>query len=132
METLIFFSFLAAVILVPVYLRSRDRAHLYDTLRQAYAQGQPVPPELIETLQHPAPWKTGPEGDLRRGVVLLVLGLGVCLVGALFYYGLWAASPVAAEITCASIVSVGAVPALLGAAFLMLARWGHRQGAARS
>ena len=132
METLIFFSFLAAVILVPVYLRSRDRAHMYETLRQAYANGQPVPPELIQTLQHPVRPKAGPDSDFRRGVMLSVIGLGVCLVGLGFYYGLWAVSPVAAAITFASIAGVGAIPTLLGGAFLTLAWWAHRQPAAQS
>jgi len=131
-ETLIFFSFLAAVILVPIYLRSRDRARMYDTLREAYQQGQPVPPELVSALQQPVRAKVGADTDFRRGVMFSVVGLGVCLVGGALYYGLWAASPVAAAITGASIVGVGAIPGLLGVAFLALAWWGHRTAETRA
>ena len=129
METLVFFSFLAAVILVPIYLRSRDRIHMYDTLRQAYEHGQPVPPELIRALQCPARPRIGPDRDFRRGLMLAIIGLGVCGLGAAFYYGLWDASPIAAAITGASVAGVGAIPALLGLAFLGLAWWGHRREA---
>ena len=132
METLIFFSFLAAVILVPIYLRSRDRTHMYDTLRQAYEHGQPVPPELIQALQHPVRPRRGPDGDFRRGLILSIVGLGLCGVAAAFYFGLWDASPVGAAITAASIASVGVIPTLLGLAFLALAWWGHGRQAAAS
>ena len=132
METLIFISFLAAVILVPVYLRSRDRSHMYDTLRQAYEHGQPVPPELIQALQHPMRPKSGPDGDFRRGLILSIVGLGLCGVGAAFYYGLWDASPEGAAITAASIASIGVIPTLLGLAFLLLAWWGHNRQLALS
>ena len=132
MGTLIFFSFLAAVILVPVYLRFRDRTQMYDILRQAYAQGQAVPPEIIQALQQPVRTKSGPDSDFRRGLTLSVVGLGVCGIGVMFYYGLWDASPVGAAITAAGIAGVGAIPGLLGLAFLALAWWGHRTAASQN
>jgi len=132
METLIFFSFLAAVILAPIYLRSRDRTHMFETLRQAYAHGQPVPPELIQALQCPVRPRIGPDRDFRRGLVLFIVGLGVCGLGAGFYYGLWEDSHTAAAITGATIAGLGAIPAMLGAAFLALAWWGHRAEAGAS
>ncbi len=132
METLTFFSFLAAVILVPVYLRSRDRTHMYETLRQAYEHGQPAPPELIQALQNPVRPKSTPDHDFRRGLTLSVVGLGVCGIGAMFYFGLWDASPVAAAITGASIGGIGVIPMLLGLAFLALAWWGHRTASSQT
>jgi hypothetical protein len=76
-----FFLFLAAVILVPGYLRSREKERLHDTLRLAYEKGQPVPPEMIEALQtnRMAPQ---PDRDLRRGIVLL------CVAAAIVVFGL--------------------------------------------
>ena len=53
--TLIFWTFVGAVILVPMYLKSRDKQRMYETLRLAYEKGQPVPPELIAALQTNAP-----------------------------------------------------------------------------
>ena len=132
METLNFFSFLAAVILVPIYLRSRDRTHMFDTLRQAYEHGQPVPPELIQALQNPVRPVVGPDRDFRRGLTLSIVGMGLCGLGAALYYGLWDASPIGAAITGASVAGVGGIPMLLGFAFLGLAWWGHRSEAGAS
>jgi hypothetical protein len=126
METLIFFSFLAAVILVPVYLRSRDRTNMHETLRLAYQHGQPVPPELIEALQQPVRVRSGPDQDLRRGLTLAVVGLGFIGMGVALYYGLWEASSEAAAITGFCVAGVGAIPGMLGVAFLALAWWGNR------
>ena len=48
---LAFFSFLAAIIIVPQVLRYNERGRLHQTLRMAFERGQPVPPELIAALQ---------------------------------------------------------------------------------
>jgi hypothetical protein len=45
------FAMIAAVVIVPQILKSRERARMHETLRTAYEKGQPVPPELIEALQ---------------------------------------------------------------------------------
>ena len=47
----VFFGFLAAIIIVPQVLRYKDRERLHQTLRIAFERGQPVPPELIAALQ---------------------------------------------------------------------------------
>ena len=48
---IVFFGFLAAVIIVPQVLRYQERGRLHQTLRLAFERGQPVPPELIAALQ---------------------------------------------------------------------------------
>ena len=47
----VFFTFLAAIIVVPQILRYQERGRLHETLRMAFERGQPVPPELIAALQ---------------------------------------------------------------------------------
>ena len=47
---LVFFGFLAAVIIAPQVLRYKERGRLHDTLRAAYERGQTVPPEVIAAL----------------------------------------------------------------------------------
>lgn len=76
-----FFLFLAAVILVPGYLRSKEKERLHETLRVAYEKGQPVPPEMIEALQSNR-LRPQPDRDLRRGIVLL------CVAAAIVVFGL--------------------------------------------
>ncbi|MGE5567010.1 MAG: DUF6249 domain-containing protein [Parcubacteria group bacterium] len=75
-----FFLFLAAIILVPGYLRSREKQRLHDTLRLAYEKGQPVPPEMIEALQTDRA-RPQPDRDLRRGIVLLCIALAMVVFG---------------------------------------------------
>ncbi len=82
-----FFAFLTAIIIVPVIMRSRDRALLHETLRIAYEKGQPVPPEMIEMLQRDVRdrsgriAKTSADRDLRRAVILIGVALGLAAMG---------------------------------------------------
>lgn len=126
LEALIFFGFLAVIIIGPRYLRSRDRARLHETLRIAYEKGQPVPPELIEALindggaaARTAPVST-PERDLRRGMVLVFVGLGCALAGYALYLGIGVFSDDAAWITAESMAAAGAIPGFIGLAYLVL------------
>lgn len=131
---LIFFAFLAAVIIVPQVLKSQDRRRMYDTLRTAYERGQPVPPEMLDAMSRrarpggedladfmAAPPRVQADRDLRRGVVLLAVGVGLLLVGLAFYAGLYQTGG-AAE-TLASFAAAGAVPACIGVAYLGLWRF---------
>ena len=127
--TLIFWTFVGSVILVPMYLKSRDKQRMYETLRLAYEKGQPVPPELIAALQTNAPagsMVSTAERDLRRAMVLLAVGLGLCGLGYGLWYGLMSVSDTAAYITGASIAGAGAIPGLIGVAYLIL--WITKRG----
>lgn len=137
---LIFFGFLAAVIIVPQVLRSNDRRRMYDTLRTAYERGQPVPPELLDAmtrrgrveddLAQAYATRTRPaaDRDLRRGVILLSVGLGLVLVGVAFYAGLYDVG--GAPQTFASFAAAGAVPGCIGLAFLGLWWFGRNRTSA--
>jgi hypothetical protein len=124
----IFWGFVAAVVLVPKYLKSRERSKLLDTLKVAYEKGQPVPPELIDALQR----ETTPsvptggnmvspaESDLRRAIVLISVGVGIALLGYGLYYGISYASEEGGAITGAAVAGCGAIPGLIGVAYLLL------------
>jgi hypothetical protein len=129
MTPFIFFAFLAAIIIVPQYLRYRERARLHETLRIAFERGQPVPPELVEALQsgrRGAPVDEAPvynlpdraQRDLRRGVIWLALGLGLVGVGVAFYAGLYNVG--GSEETFGTFAALGAIPAFIGLAYLGL------------
>lgn len=82
---LVFFGFLAAVILVPIHLREKTRQSAHQVLSQALERGQPVDPALLRELTDTN--RKGPKPDQARrtlgsGVVLLALALG--FVGANF------------------------------------------------
>jgi len=126
LKFVIFWSFVAAIFLVPRYLKSRERSKLLDTLKVAYEKGQPVPPELIEALQRgdvPSVRSTEistSESDLRRAIVLISVGVGIALLGYGLYWGISYASDEGGAITGAAVAGCGAIPGLIGVAYLVL------------
>ena len=118
----VFWTFVAAVILVPIYLRHKDRERMHETLRMAYEKGQPVPPELIEALQNNTPVRpmSTPDRDLRRAVVLIAVGLGFAGLGYGLWYGLMSVDDTAAYISGGSTAGFGAIPGLIGLGYLVL------------
>lgn len=127
-QALIFFSFLAAIIIVPGYLRYKSRTKLQDTLRVAIEKGQPMPPELIEALRGDSgsPDRGGGDADLRRGVVTIGAGLGIMLLGVGLYFGFMYVNPIPAGIIGGSVAGGGAIPTLIGVAYLIL--WSTKRG----
>jgi len=126
LKFVIFWSFVAAIFLVPRYLKSRERSKLLDTLKVAYEKGQPVPPDLIEALQRgdvPSVRSTEistSESDLRRAIVLISVGVGIALLGYGLYWGISYASDEGGAITGAAVAGCGAIPGLIGVAYLVL------------
>ena len=123
-DTLIFFTFLAVIIVGPRYLRSRDRDKLHETLRRAYDKGQPVLPELIEALisdkQDGSGRLASPDRDFRRGLVLVFIGVGFAAAAYALYLGIGVFSEDAAWITGECVAAVGAIPGFIGVAHLIL------------
>jgi hypothetical protein len=131
-STILFFSVIAAVILVPTYLKYQDRQRMHETLRIAFEKGQPVPPELITAMQsNIAPRRPStPESDLRRAVIFICLGLGFCGLGYGLWFGLMSVDETAAYVTGGCIAGFGAIPGLIGVAHLVL--WvARRSGSTR-
>jgi hypothetical protein len=62
--------------------------------------------------------RIGPNHDLRRGVILLAVGLAFVAVGLAFYAGLYFVG--GASETFAVFASIGAFPALIGMAYIGL------------
>jgi len=126
-SAVLFWVVLAGIILVPIYLRHRDRQRMHETLRIAFEKGQPVPPELITALQsNIAPRQpTTPESDLRRAVIMIAVGLGFCGLGYGLWYGLMSVNDIAAYVTGGSVAGFGAIPGLVGVGHLVL--WATRR-----
>ena len=126
---IVFWLVVAAIVLVPTYLRYQDRQRMHDTLRSAFDKGQPVPPELITALQsNIAPRRPStPESDLRRAIILISVGLGLCGLGYGLWYGLMSVDETAAYISGGATAGVGAIPGFIGLAHLLL--WATRRNA---
>ena len=112
-----FFGMIAAIVIVPSYLKSRERKEMQATLRSAIEKGQPLPPEVIEALSKDniKPRPTAAR-DLRVGVILLAVSIGVALFGYAFnFVGGFEESKAVAP-----IIGLSAIPGMVGLAFIIL------------
>jgi len=125
---IVFWVAIAAIVIAPQYFKSRDRQKLQETLRVAFEKGQPVPPELIEAMSSNVTDRfiPTPDRDLRRGVVLIAVGLGLMGLGYGLWYGLMSVEEIAAYITGGTVAGAGAIPGLIGVAYLLL--WFTKRG----
>lgn len=80
----IFFSFLAAVILVPVLAKERTKRSAHDLISQALARGQALEPALVSQLtQNMLDEGNRARKSLGNGVILLALAGGFLATGFL-------------------------------------------------
>jgi hypothetical protein len=108
----VFFSFLAAVIIVPRYFKSRERQQMQQTIRAAIERGQPLPPEMIDAMTRDVRPAPSAGRDLRIGVVWLAIAGGLIGFGAAMSYF--------AEEAAYPFLGMAAVPAAIGLAFVVL------------
>lgn len=108
------FISIAAVFALAFMYRARQRREVQLTVRQAIDKGQELTPELLEKLG-----ETGarPHSDLRRGVVAVALGLGIALFGLIL----------GQEDAMRPLVAIGAIPFLIGLAYLGLWKYASRE-----
>jgi hypothetical protein len=95
-----FFLAVVLIVAIPLILRSRRDTMLHATLRAMIDKGVSIPPELLTAPKRPA-------SDLRRGMILVATGLGVCLFFTFMPAGkgIWA---------------LGLIPLLIGAAYMVV------------
>jgi hypothetical protein len=112
----IFFLFLGAVILVPIWLRERTRQSSHQLISQALEKGQQLDPALLRQLTEGKPQQQDrPRRTLGSGVVLLALAIG--FVGASALSSGFDPSGFSGGGMMTAAVILGA----LGAAFILLA-----------
>ena len=121
-----------AIVIGPVWIRSyfaaRDRDAMQATLRVAIEKGQPLPPELIAAMSASTTPEVlrGPTTDLRRGVVSVSVGIGICFLALGLWFGLSSiASSEVGNIVGGAVAGGGAIPLLIGLAYLLL--WSMRR-----
>jgi Flp pilus assembly protein TadB len=101
---------IVAVIMFSSWARTRS---LHRTVRMMVEKGQPVPPELLSS-PAAAPVTVRPWYDLRRGIVLVSVGVGVIMffgISAGWDNGVWA---------------LGLIPGLIGLGYLLAWRLAYR------
>ncbi|HEX2815063.1 MAG TPA: DUF6249 domain-containing protein [Phenylobacterium sp.] len=113
----IIFGSIAAVCIVPFYIRSQERIRIQETLRAAIEKGQPLPTEMMATMETAARNVNlravpSPSRDLRTGIIWLGVGLGFAAMGiALGYEEPESTIP---------MIAMAAFPVFIGLAFIAL------------
>ena len=107
-----FFAMIVAIVLVPSFYKSRERAEMQQTVRHALDKGQPLPPELVDAIARSTKRPATAHTDLRTGVIWVAIALGV----ATFRY---ATSYVENE-AMHPLMGIAAIPGFIGLAFIIL------------
>lgn len=111
---IVMFIAIAAVLCVYIYYRHRNRQAVQETVRTAIEQGQELTPEILERLGQPP--KAEENSDLRRGVILVAVGVGCAVLGVML-------GKVPAEIG----IGVGTAVLVIGMAYVGLWAFGRRK-----
>ena len=108
------FLMVAAIIIVPAWLKSRERREMQQTVRAAIEKGQALPPELIEALSKDVQPKkvSSAHRDLRIGVILLAVSVGMGLLGAVL--------GMVEEEAMFWVAGSATIPGMIGIAFIIL------------
>lgn len=102
------FGFTAIIVGIVAYGRYRSQRLRHETIRMALEKGQLLPPDLLDRAASSRYARNSPERDLRRGLVLLAVGLGSSLC-------LRFSETFGQE----SSWAVGFIPGLIGVAYLV-------------
>ena len=114
-----FFAMIAAIIIVPRYLKSLERQKLQETLRASIEKGAELPPEVIQALTSDVKPGPSPYRDLRAGVIWLGLAIGFAALGfAVSFEEPDALYP---------MLGVAAFPGFIGLALIILSVVGRRK-----
>jgi hypothetical protein len=111
--------FVGAIIITPMVLRSQERARMHNTLRRLHDEGQTVTPEMLQALQPDDIFSRiprSPNADLRRGLILVAVALGLVVLGAVLDLGSRYYTPVW------PVIGAAAFPGLIGLAFIIMWR----------
>ena len=118
---IVLFIMIGAIVIVPTWLKSKERKEMQATLRASIEKGQALPPEIVEALskENIKPPATATR-DLRVGVILLAVSLGVALFGYMVSFAeMDAFYPIAGS---------AAVPGMIGLAFIILSLFNKNKG----
>lgn len=110
----IVFSSVATVFCLWFYFRYKARMATQETFRLALEKGNELSPEFIKQLGEPEPSK---DKDLRRGLIWLALGLAMAILGV----------AVNEPDAIGPMMGSAAFPAFVGAAYLVMWRYGARK-----
>jgi len=111
-----FFGTVILVVLIPLFLQFRRNRLMHETLRTMVEKGMEIPEALLTASQKP-------KSDLRRGIIGVSVGIGICLFFLMSnLHGLGAKNPWA----------VGLLPLAIGIGYIVVWKLEHQKGASES
>jgi len=115
-----FFAMIAAIVIVPTWLKSRERGEMQNTLRAAIDKGQPVPQEMIDAMTKTV--KTPPTAvqDIRVGMIWIAIGLGLAAFGYFVSYE--------ADEAFHPFLGIGSIPLIIGVTYVILSFFNPNKG----
>lgn len=105
---------LGGVLWVYIHFKHKMRADVQETIRAALDKGQELSPDLLDRMAGPQPAE---DRDLRRGLINLAIGVAFVIFGSLMD------DPDAFR----ALSGIGAFPAMVGIAYVVMWRYGKRQ-----
>lgn len=113
----------AAVLVLSAWFRSQERLRLLDVVRKLAEEDRPLSTEVLQVLPG-GQGSVSPQRDLRRGVMLLAIGVSLVVIGVLaFFANLHGAKDFGVSIAIGTIVAaLGAIPICVGAALIYLSK----------
>lgn len=117
------------VFMFTALLRSLERMRLLNVVLQTSQSGSPLTVELLHALPG-AGVVPSPQLDLRRGVLLIAVGLALATIGLCVYLAVATNGGDSAIAWGVMIAALGAVPLCVGVALVVLSR--EDRGAIRS
>ena len=101
----IFFASLVLIIATPFYFKHRNRRVIYEALKTSVEKTGAADPKLVDAITHD---QIGPNGDLRRGILLIALAVAMALGDLVFRSG----------VSEVSLLWLSLFPGLIGAAYV--------------
>ena len=116
------FIMVIAIVVIPAWLKSRERREMQATMRAAIEKGQPLPPEVVEAITRTVKAAPTAQSDLRTGVIWLAVGIGVGIFGGFIgHQEAEAFHP---------LIGIASIPAVIGVGFIVLSLFNPNKGKA--
>lgn len=115
---MIIFGVIAAIVVGPSWLKSREKRDIQQTVRHAIDKGQQLPPELIDAMTREVQGKLPSRSrDLRKGIIWTATGIGIGLFSAVSSLGNdgWGS-----ENFDNGLLGIACIPLTIGLAFIVL------------
>lgn len=121
------FLMVIAIVVIPAWLKSRERREIQRTVRAAIERGQPLPPEVVDSFSRDAVKAPATaQRDLRTGVIWLAVGLGVAAF-SLIEDAEIDADGVVVDLG-GGLLGLSMIPIVIGLAFIVLSIFNKNRG----